>query len=149
MQPSGPRYILWPAAGLLYLSLGFAASAAEKPEIYRWVDENGVTHFSARPPANQSATVVTPDSARIGTVKPAPAAEATMPEPAAAPADKPEEPDPEAIARNCEKARNTIARVEPRPHVVVQDENGEARRLSDSERLQLLDDARAFLSDNC
>ena len=38
----------------LLLTTILAVSAAEAAKMYRWVDDKGVTHFSTRPPPNQS-----------------------------------------------------------------------------------------------
>jgi hypothetical protein len=40
---------------LLGVQLFFLALAAEGASIYKWVDENGVTQYSATPPASQKA----------------------------------------------------------------------------------------------
>ena len=40
---------------LLVLLLLFIAMATVAATIYKWVDENGITHYSAIPPANQKA----------------------------------------------------------------------------------------------
>lgn len=155
-------------AALLTLSLLLPVSAAAA-EVYKWVDEDGVLHYSAQPPSNQAAaTVDTPDSP----ARPSPAAaentdssasgrkatpediaEATRPETQPEPtaqqvADEPELTAEEQVAE-CQQARQVIQQVEPRTRVIVTDSEGESRRLTDSERLSLLEEKRAYIAENC
>ncbi len=54
-------------AALLLTLLALPASAEK---VYKWVDENGVSHFSAQPPPEQSAETVdvrpAPGNSRVG-----------------------------------------------------------------------------------
>lgn len=49
------------AQTILVLGLGLQAGALAADEIYRWVDDDGVVHFSDKPPASQGASVETVD----------------------------------------------------------------------------------------
>lgn len=46
-------------AALLGLGAGLATGLAEAEEVYRWVDADGVVHFSDKPPASAQAGVTT------------------------------------------------------------------------------------------
>ena len=68
-------------------------------QVYKWVDENGVTHYEERPPQGQKATEV-PD--RLATPDPASTAtKRTEPDKAQADADKRRE--------NCARQRELLA----------------------------------------
>lgn len=47
------KSILWSLTFLCVLSIAFGGS-----EVYKWVDENGVIHFTDRPPEDQQSTEV-------------------------------------------------------------------------------------------
>jgi hypothetical protein len=45
---------------LLFPALGFAADAARKPEVYKWVDDKGVVHYTDKPPTSDATPVKLP-----------------------------------------------------------------------------------------
>ena len=57
--------------------------------------------------------------------------------------------DPEIRARNCEAARNNAELINARRRIVVNDENGESRRLTDVERNNLSLVSQDYLDENC
>lgn len=57
MRPVRPHL---PAVAALLLALIPAAAIAK---VYKWVDEDGVTHYSQQPPPAGTPTVITPDAA--------------------------------------------------------------------------------------
>ena len=155
------------AMGLCLLCLSGPALG----EVYKWVDEDGVVNYSAQPPGNQDATAVdTPDQPRKTTTDATagaaadPAggrkataediADATRPDPA--PAAEPGNQDTDSSqlteeeqVAECQRSRQIIAEVEPRTRVVVTDSEGNSQRLSDTERLALLEEKRAYIAENC
>ncbi|WP_067563672.1 DUF4124 domain-containing protein [Halofilum ochraceum] len=56
MSPVRPRLLV--IASLLSL-----IPAVAMAEVYKWVDEDGVTHYSQQPPPSGTPTVITPDAA--------------------------------------------------------------------------------------
>lgn len=154
------------ALGLALALIAQTAPAAD--QIYRWMDEAGVVHYGDQPPEGVKATLVgvKPNTVQIAS-----------PEPASRPPTGKEAADPEAgeqalsyaeqsrqeraerrrqqkeEARRLEADCATMQRqkdwVEPSPRVIVEDEDGNPRRLDDDERLELLEEANAFLEENC
>jgi len=55
MTPARPRLLA--AAALLSLIPAIAMG-----EVYKWIDEDGVTHYSQQPPPSGTPTVITPDA---------------------------------------------------------------------------------------
>ena len=53
------------------------------------------------------------------------------------------------LEANCEIMRRQKAFVEPSPRVLVDDGQGGTRRLYDDERQEMLNEANAFLAENC
>lgn len=138
------------AAAVVLGLISAAAQAAER--VYKWVDENGVTHFSSTPP---------PEGAERVKINRAPRPSPSTAEAAAAAAAPPGDlyadavqPDNSAIEaenarRQCEKGRNMIAQIEPRPRVFRVDADGTRTYLLDEERMELLDEARSLVAEYC
>jgi hypothetical protein len=149
------------AAGLTLLACLAAGNPAAATEIHRWVDENGVVHFSdVRPASIPSNTLEIAD-----------------PEPASAPAAPPEPADGdaadaplsvaeqrrqairerrEALAAErqettewCDRHRQRLEQMEPARRVFYTDENGEQVRMDDDLRMGLIEESKTFLSENC
>lgn len=116
---------------LLFCAQLSAADPAGKPgKMYKWVDENGVVHYSEKPVDDATAEEV---AIRRG---PAPA-----PAPAAAPAA-----DPEKQAR-CARLRANVRLLEANSPDLQITENGLSRPLTEAERKPQLEAALAGLKD--
>jgi len=146
-------------AGVI-LSLIAAGSAwSQGREVYRWVDEDGVVHFTHNPPNAQSYDKVKPNIGKVGTVAPpepqatvdvkpkTQQAEAASQTPGAE--QQPPELTAEELATACTRARENIALLEPRPNVIINDDAGGTRRLDDADRLDWLEKSRTFMNENC
>ncbi len=151
-------------AGLLFAAPGANASR----DVYRWVDKQGVVHFGDRVPEGVKAIVVTVKPNTVQSVqseKPVMPATTTdqTPDADAGPelsyAEQQRQERAERRMKFAEKARKTEAQceimrhqkafVEPSPRVLVKDDDGTVRRLNDSEREDMLNEANAFLKANC
>ena len=138
-------------------SLLLAMSAtAMASQVYKWVDEKGVTHFSAQPPQGQQAT-----SVNTATPQPKPApAEASKAAPTFESIADPEhtaidEKVKQEVAakeaerkKYCADVRTNLAQLENNPRVRVE-VDGEIRRLSEEERQTRITEAQKSISDNC
>ncbi len=147
----------------LCLALSMAAGYTLAADvIYRWVDESGVVHFGDRPPAGVEATIV--DARHPPASQPAPEPDQQDPvEEAAEPTlSYAEQRRQERAERRrefneqqrqneaeCERMRRQLEWVEPSPRVLVNDEDGNPRRLTDQEREDLINEARSFIAENC
>jgi len=138
-------------------SLLLAMSAtAMASQVYKWVDAQGVTHFSAQPPLGQEAT-----SINTATPQPKPVA---IEEKKAAPTFK-DIADPEQAAidkkvkqeiaakevkrkQYCDEVRTNLAQLQNNPRVRMEIE-GEVRRLSEDERQSRISEAQKSISQNC
>ncbi|TBU90956.1 DUF4124 domain-containing protein [Phytopseudomonas dryadis] len=136
----------------LLLALSTTAMASQ---VYKWVDAQGVTHFSAQPPQGQQATT-------INTATPPPAPSPA--EPQAAPTfDSIADPEQAAIdarvkkevaakeaerKQYCEAQRTNLAQLENNPRLRLE-EGGQVRRLGEDERQQRIADTRKAIEENC
>jgi hypothetical protein len=141
------------------LTLTTTQALAEE-EIYRWVDKDGVVHFGNRPGGQEDAEVVeleaTPaDELRSDSQSPSPYQHNSEPtyaqelreeraESRKETAEKKEEMD--AL---CEMYRERVAKLEPFTRVMVEQEDGSVIRMDDNDRLEKLDESKAFVAENC
>lgn len=129
-------------------------------EIYKWVDEQGVTHYSARPPENQEnyEEIKVRRRNAYRTHTPTTSA-ATSDADNTATEDEEEsftEPgrevsvdNPDKIAENCARARQNINTINSKRRVLLDDGQGGKRRLSDEEREALMKESQDFLDRWC
>ncbi|HHQ42067.1 MAG TPA: DUF4124 domain-containing protein [Chromatiales bacterium] len=147
---------LVPAAALLALALGApGAPAAER--VYKWVDEQGVTHYSQTPPAGVEATPLD-----VATGAPAGgSAEQALeryrkvlaPPKAAEEKASAGKVDPakeaEARARNCKVARERLAILTARSRILVLRPDGTSERLTEEQRQAEIERMKAIIAANC
>ena|SRR5690606_7709678 len=134
------------------LMLALISVSAEAAKFYKWVDKDGVTHYSAQPPAGTPAETL---NLRTGqsSKDDAPGHNASAPGEAATPAADPKaqgkqaaEADDAAKARakaedeknqaRCDKALKTQRELADKPRVKVWDETSNAYRVLPDEELR-------------
>jgi len=142
------------ASALLALALGAGAAAAER--VYKWVDEQGVTHYSQTPPAGVRATPLD-----VATGAPGGGEEGGDPleryRRVLSPPKKPEKAadgiDPakeaEARARNCKVARERLAVLTARSRILVLKPDGTSERLTEEQRQAEIKRMKAIIAANC
>jgi len=155
----------------IIVSLGIACAlllpaTLKAEDIYRWVDAAGTVHYGARPPDGVDAQRVDMPAAASRPAMPAqaePPLDAVTPGPGAveplSPAEqsrqerakKAEEKKLEkaALAGRCDAVREQLAEIEPHSRVIVKDEDGNVRRMEDQERVDLIQESKAFIAENC
>lgn len=151
----------------LVMGLGIAIAVvnnATAKEVYTWVDEAGIAHYSDLPPASITTQSFNVEGAyRPGTV------DTDTPDPA------PANVDPGAtqlsvaqqrrkdIAKNreernekkaetekmCAKYQTLLASVEPARRVLRTNDDGETVRLTDDERIEMVNESKEYISKNC
>ena len=137
------------------------SGAATATEVHRWVDENGVVHFSdVRPNGAPASTLELADPSPA---PPAPAVDSTAVTDAgdqtlSAAEQKRREirerreaqaAEREETATWCDKHRARLEQMEPARRVFYTDENGEQVRMDDDMRMGLIEESKTFLSENC
>lgn len=140
-----------------------ATDAIAKDVVYRWVDENGVVHFGELPDDQANAEAVeihaSPPSSSQSASPPVliQSSQQQESEPTYAQQRRDERAKnrKEAAMRQqdidagCQQRRQIVANLEPSTRVMVQGEDGEVRRLDDNERLESLDEAKAYIAEKC
>lgn len=136
------------------LLLAISASAMAS-QVYKWVDAQGVTHFSAQPPQGQEATSVNtaapPPKPTVAEEKPAPTFDSIAdPEQAAIDEKVKKEVAAEQAKRKqyCEDVRTNLAQLQNNPRLRMEID-GEVRRLSEDERQSRIAETQKSISANC
>lgn len=155
-MPFKAKLISTSCIALCCLATGLISSdtlAAKK--FYKWVDKDGVTHYSERPPRGQKAQVVTTYAGR-GT--PAPAAAPKAEDKKDQDRGESTEAGGEKSAANtgptknpqiCQSARRNLEILERSNRVRLQDENGELKTLSNEEKEKQRQTAQKAVEQHC
>ena len=131
-------------------------------EVHKWVDENGVVHFSdTKPMSVESQTIEMRDSGYsqsdgANPVQQNPTAGAE-PQLSAAQARREEmarkrEERKEAAAEAeylCSRHSQRLEQMEPARRAYYTNENGQQVRMDDIKRVELVEESKTFLSENC
>lgn len=129
---------------LTMLTFSGAGHAAEK--IYRWVDDEGVTHFTAHPPKNRDSDLVRVQTGRSDPVK----NEEAAAEDQSANADQSGAATQQSRndAYRCSVAQENLKVLETSARVQVQ-EDGEIRYLDEEEQRERAEQARQIIAESC
>lgn len=129
-----------------------AAMPASADSIYRWVNDDGVTQFTAHPPPDRESARVnirsgrsvpletTRETTREATSQSTPTAANSGPAQAQEKYPANEEP--------CQTARQNLSILETGGRIRVEGADG-PRFMGDEERLERLQETRTFIADNC
>lgn len=129
---------------LTMLAFSGAGYAAEK--IYRWVDDEGVTHFTAHPPKNRESEVVRVQTGRSDPVKNEEKASEEQP----AKADQSEAAIQQSRddAYRCSVAQENLKVLQTSARVQVQ-EGDEIRYLNEEEQRERAEQAQQIIAESC
>lgn len=154
---------------VLFFALLVVTTAVSGGEVYKWVDEKGVTHFSELPPPGQQAAKPRQPPAAQGQPQAAPASAADGGRPAGktwqeketefrqrqierdAAARKQEEQDAAAkrLQRDCLLARKSLENLQNANAVARYDDRGERVYLDDRQRAALIQQRRQEIDARC
>ncbi len=163
---TGVRFLMKPlksltaalSACVLTTALGLGMMPAfGQDDIYKWVDEDGVTHFSARPPEGVEYQRISTFNNVVSTVAPQTVGEtedlgpedsnsSVLPE---LPEVEVEMPDPELVAQRCEEARSNLSWMTQRVQINRENEQGEIERVTEDERQRMIQETQAFIDEWC
>ncbi|MBE9547823.1 MAG: DUF4124 domain-containing protein [Proteobacteria bacterium] len=148
----------WSLFLLIGAMLIITAGMASAGNIYKWVDSEGNLHFGEKAPEGIQATKVTTDTRKVDTAEPTAREIQTYKEGTQARREKEIVAQEKRLSRKeekamraelCKTAREQIAQLEPKPRVLVREEDGTIRRLSDDERLERLQVAKDVEKEHC
>lgn len=134
------------------LLCSFSNAHASK-NFYKWVDEKGVTHYSAHPPAKAQEEAIKVRTTNLKADEPAPAEAGKGDTPAATPAATP--PLEGTVVRDkspelCKQARQNLKTFEENARLRLKDDKtGEMRYLTPDEMQSQKDLANKQVKDNC
>lgn len=127
---------------------------------YKWVDEKGVTHYSAQPPASGEGEVI---KVKSGASSDKDAAMKRLEErrsrlqqdakdranPKTDEQAEVDKKNADIVKKNCKAYRKNLKVMTENSRVRMMDKNGEARVLPEEERQQKMQDAKKYIADNC
>lgn len=140
----------------LAIILAVVPAAATAASVYKWTDENGVTHFGDREPTGKNAERVSVRTGKISGGQPQRSAQEQLDELESRQADeagKREESAAEEARRkqreaNCETARSNLAILERNSRIRIE-EDGEQRYLSPEEIQEQRQKYQEVADENC
>ncbi len=134
VTPEKARIMKYILLGIILLGL-LPLSSEAKQKLYKWVDKDGVTHYSAQPPVDQKVDTINITTGYVAPPPPPPA-RAKLSASQAASATPPEAEslkDPE----KCKKVRGELEKMRIYPRIRVKDsDTGELRYLSPEEKAE-------------
>ena len=144
---------------LLILSLLLGSGTALAAKYYKWVDENGVTHYSAQPPAAGKGEVIKVQSGGSSDNKEAAMKrleerrdkleQKKLSEKEQAAQAEAERLNKEATEKQCEQFRKNLTVMTQNSRVKLLGADGEARMLPEEERQERIKTAKEFIAQNC
>jgi hypothetical protein len=132
-----------PIALSLACLLGCQHALAAKGKIYKWVDNQGITHYSATPVVNTPSEIIKPKTGHSDPVTyTVPEAPKAKDQPGAKQADQ---KDPE----RCDSARKSLTTLKTFARIKTRGEDGEYYYLTPEEQQQKLGEAELVVSESC
>jgi len=153
-QPAMPYFEL---LSIPLLAIALAASA-QASEVFKWVDDEGVTHYEERAPANKDYSLIktygeVPSDAAAAKqrLEQQRADKKAADEKGVGYAEQKQAADAQAKVRaeNCKGARNNLKTIQENARVRILGDDGEFRYLSEEERQSQIDTAKEMISANC
>ncbi|GAB6406543.1 DUF4124 domain-containing protein [Pseudomonas sp. MHK4] len=118
-------------------------------QIYQWVDAQGVTHFDAHPPTDQSRTTIVTPASPSGKPGNAPHSGAIGDQQAIDKSVKKQVAEQQnQLKAFCEQARTNLAQLQNNPRL-REEVDGQMRRLDDSQRQERIGETQKQIADNC
>lgn len=138
-------------------ALSLVCTSAMATQMYRWVDENGVTQFSQQPPAEdryQRMQVKPAPELGTGSLAPdtdSPAGEQTESTESTKPAVAAQlTPEQQAkLAEQCDALRANLTTMQNNPRLRRTLEDGTVERIGEDERQAMIAKAQADLQEHC
>lgn len=136
--------------GSLLLTLSVSAMASQ---VYKWVDDKGVTHFGTQPPQGQPATQINTKVPQIRSVAPTSTPSTDSASDAQKAIDEKVKQDVAAKEderkKYCEQVRTSLSQLKNNPRIRVTEENGEVRRIDENERQTRIQEAEKAIQEHC
>lgn len=135
---------LYRAIAVALFVLPLAAPVAEATRTYKWVDDEGVTHYSQYPPTDQDADVIEP---RIGLPSSAP--DAGDEETAGSDTGDSEDTGPKTMEAYCKQLRDQLKLLNSSEAVRVRNEDGTLAPLEGDARAARRAEVASSISEHC
>ena len=140
-----------PLLAVLAITLCATPLTGLADQVYRWVDDEGVTHFTSHPPKGRPSETLRTQTGHSEPVDyssqyPRPKTESNTAQSASEVA---EQPSPQELDEACRRARQNIQTLQDGGRIAVEAEDGSARYLDEQERAERLEQARQIMDRAC
>lgn len=115
-------------------------------DVYRWVDKDGVTHFSEVPPEETTSDFIPVGKANTFRALPVPS---SSPSQGSSPANGSSTQENEKVDYDCDAARTRLDTYLNMPRLLEQNEDGTTRRVPEDERQQQILQMQADIQKYC
>ena len=141
----------------ILLSVLSLSALSVSAEIYKWTDEDGVTHYGQKPPTEQAAesfrlpSSVSSQSQSADETETAEELKESEDTPGQTEAEKRvnKQKEIQAKKQNCENARAALQELKNRPRMQYINDDGERAFFTDEERQKKIDEAQDIADRNC
>jgi hypothetical protein len=131
------------------LSCLILSNTALADKLYKWVDDQGVTHYSEHPPLNTANEVIKPKTGHSDPVTYTPPAPAPV---SAAEAKKAAEAEARAARKDpkrCAEARKNLETLKTFARIKIMGADGQYRYLTPDEQKQKLTESSKVVEESC
>ncbi|WP_111643321.1 DUF4124 domain-containing protein [Marinimicrobium alkaliphilum] len=120
---------------------------AQAGEIYRWVDDSGVTHFTSQPPPGRESTRI---RTRTGQSEPVQRPAQSDPRERSEPiTPRVEAQEQERDRERCRIAQQNLERLMSGARIQLEDADGQRRFIDDDERQERATQAQQVIEEHC
>ncbi|WP_286804138.1 MULTISPECIES: DUF4124 domain-containing protein [unclassified Marinimicrobium] len=140
-----------PLLAVLAITLCATPLTGLADQVYRWVDDEGVTHFTSHPPKGRPSETLrtqTGHSEPVDYSSQYPRPEPEQPEPQSA-ASNVEQPSKQELDEACQRARQNLETLERGGRIAVETEDGSRRYLGEEELSERAETARQIMDRAC
>lgn len=136
----------------LAAALAFGSTLPAAADAYKWIDGNGVTHYSQLPPLKGPYTVVKTQSGDSISDSPSAATGSTTQTPEDTSQNGPKRVDRNEIPdlkQRCQIARKDVTTLQMPVRIRIVKSDGSVGWMSDAQRAQHLKEAKSFIAQYC
>lgn len=137
---------------ILALTLSLSPVVSQAEQIYRWVDDEGVTHFTAHPPKGRQSESVrthTGHSEPVDYTSQYPGEEAEAEAESQTGDDNSRELSQQEVDQACQTARQNLETLERGGRITLETEDGSRRYLDEEEIRERAETARQIMENAC
>lgn len=135
----------------LTTAMALAPAAIGQP-VYKWVDDNGVTHYAQQPPAHGEAQLIDPADSPRPPAEPQSDDDTAAADDASTDAASDDSDDselPSNMSEYCQQMRERAETLAGDAPLQIRQDDGNLQKLSDEQRAERLEQTRSQIDQHC